>query len=350
MISAKKLRQNTKKLDILFVEDDETLRSSMGNIFTELFKSVDLAEDGKIGLQKYKERLQKGQESYDLVITDISMPHLNGIEMIKAIYKIKPQQSVVVVSAHNESEYLMELLHIGVNNFLIKPVQHNALISTLFKTTQVIINELLIQDHYTKIEQLNEELFSQSEALRKSNDALIEKNIALEKSMRIIEGMYHKDQLQCSMGLAPKSLKGMGSEPEMQSQDEPFPDTACCLDKIEEIISDIALQYRYKEIKNDLLKALSREINAYADSLPEKNTLHACKEAFKKLSVAVSVHPKYSSPDQLERVYSMLESFFFIYSKLHRVSANTNEEEFETLSRSIPDEINILVDVWQSKL
>jgi len=77
-------------LDVFFVEDNHELRLQMEGMFSELFKNVEIAEHGQIGLEKYKKRLAQKQSAYDLIITDINMPVMNGIEMIHAINEINP--------------------------------------------------------------------------------------------------------------------------------------------------------------------------------------------------------------------------------------------------------------------
>ncbi len=340
----KQLYELSKDLDILFVEDDDELRSQMSAMFGELFKQVDDAENGEAGLQKYNQRLAETHRAYDLVITDINMPVMNGIEMIRAIYEIDPLQPIIVVSAHNESEYLMELLHVGINSFLIKPVKHQELSTTLYKVIKSIINERLVEKHYQEIEALNAQLSLQSEALKKSNEEMREKNIALEKSMRIIEGMQHKEQLHRQIDIPLRLGKNNFSHEEST-------DTGVShLKKIERLINTIALKLPNKCIEDTTLKELSDAVRDYADSLPQEKTLQPLQSELKELGSTLSYHPKCNTKEELERIFNMLESFFFIYAKWEQEWKNIDAQKFELFSRSIEHEISTLIDVWNCKL
>ena len=111
------MKQWTKELNILYVEDDAMSREQLEDILKLFFRSVAIAFDGEDGLEKYQ------LQDYDIVITDINMPRLNGLNLIKKIKEINPLQSIIITSAHNNSEYLMQAIELGVDGFIIKPIQ-----------------------------------------------------------------------------------------------------------------------------------------------------------------------------------------------------------------------------------
>ena len=78
-INIVKLKKYASACSVLYVEDDEVIRTATASFLGRFFSDIVLAEDGEIGLEKYKER------EFDIVITDINMPNMNGIEMIEAI-------------------------------------------------------------------------------------------------------------------------------------------------------------------------------------------------------------------------------------------------------------------------
>ncbi len=342
------LHQYSKDLDVLFVEDDDELRNQMERMFGELFHDVDVADNGKTGLHQYKNRLQKAGRPYDLVITDINMPEMDGIEMIHAIHETDPLQPVIVVSAHNESDYLMELLNIGINSFLIKPVRHQELINTLYKAAKSIINERLVERHYREIEELNTRLSIQSEELARSNEELLEKNIALERSMRIIEGMQHKDRLhrQIDIVVPPSNVvQDNAVHPAV-----PVFDELSHLEKIENIIRDISQEYSYKRVEDASFKQLSDAVNEYAASLPKEQHYNNLTSALQKLGATLSCRPQCNSVKELERIFNMLESFFFIYTKWQKEWEHIDSNNFKIFSDSIEKEISVLIDVWNCKI
>jgi YesN/AraC family two-component response regulator len=349
MISTKELYKNTKDLEILLVEDDEQLRAQMGAMLGELFQTVDLAQDGKTGLSRYEQKIQTDSKAYDLVITDINMPVMNGIEMIHAIYTVSPLQPILVMSAHNESDYLLELLHTGVNGFMIKPLKHQSLINTLSQVTQAIVNERLVLSHYKKIERLNAKLSLQSEKLRQSNEELYDKNLALEKSMRIIEGMHHKNQLYRNIHIS-AATPGL---PAVQQEDIHIPhgkdDTPSLLEEIETRISNITREYETGKTDDLSFIKLSDAVRIYAHSLADKTVYTTLIGSLKELSLAISVHPKCTHTEENKRIFNMLESFFFIYSRWEKEWSKIDEESFKAFSHSISDEIALLIEVWQCK-
>jgi DNA-binding response OmpR family regulator len=132
------LEEYGSKISVLFVEDDMGIAKEMGLLLKEIFYKVDVAIDGKEALKTYIQYNQENRASYDLVITDIQMPNMNGIELIENIYKENPKQQVIVLSAHNETEYLMQLVNIGISHFILKPIEYDSFLEVIFKTSKFI--------------------------------------------------------------------------------------------------------------------------------------------------------------------------------------------------------------------
>jgi len=130
-----KLRKMGQYINILYVEDDEEISAQFETLFRKVFKNIDVVGDGLQGLQKYK----KG--TYDIIITDIEMPNMNGIEFIQEIRKIDEEQLIVVTSAYNDSKYLQELIESGVEKFILKPFDMSRLFTDIAKIVSIIYNE-----------------------------------------------------------------------------------------------------------------------------------------------------------------------------------------------------------------
>ena len=139
-----KILSLTKKLNVLFVEDDNDSREEISKILKKFFNKVIIAVDGEDGLEKFK------QEKIDLVITDINMPKLNGLDMIIKIKEIKSDINTIILSAYNETEYFINAILIGVNGFLLKPFVLDQFISTL----QRIYKNLELQNQKQELEYL----------------------------------------------------------------------------------------------------------------------------------------------------------------------------------------------------
>jgi len=123
-------------LTVLYVEDDKAIREQMTETLQDFFQEVIVAEDGQMGLEKFSSYKEKFHSYPDLVITDIRMPRFNGIEMSKKILSLHPEQIIIIHSAHNESELLLELINMGINYFLLKPLRPQQLYHTLHKASK----------------------------------------------------------------------------------------------------------------------------------------------------------------------------------------------------------------------
>jgi CheY-like chemotaxis protein len=98
----------------------------------KFFKRVISAADGESGLKKYL------QERPDIIITDIEMPDMSGLDMIKKIKQINKEVPVLVMSAYDEKEYLLDSIRYGVVNYLKKPAQTSELSQALLVTIKSV--------------------------------------------------------------------------------------------------------------------------------------------------------------------------------------------------------------------
>ncbi|MDX2471835.1 MAG: response regulator [SAR324 cluster bacterium] len=148
-LSAKDLLEWTRGLNILYVEDDQALRASTHALLANFFDPIDIAEDGAIGLKMTREK------DYDLIITDIRMPNMDGIEMSREIKAQNFETPILVISAHDEASYLMELINIGVDSFLSKPLDLKHLLPALNKLCHGIQLKKQEKEYQEKLAQLN---------------------------------------------------------------------------------------------------------------------------------------------------------------------------------------------------
>ena len=141
-----------KDLKVLYVEDDKSLREELSLLLSDLFAAVGLAENGKDGLSKVEEG------DFDIVITDIRMPVLDGIGMIEELKKSHPSLPVIVISAHNESEYLLKLINLGIENFVTKPLRSEQVFAVLHRVIEQINKEKELRRYKQELEVANKKL------------------------------------------------------------------------------------------------------------------------------------------------------------------------------------------------
>jgi len=128
----------TKNISVLFIEDNKIVRKEILSLLDELFFRVDYSIDGLNGIEKYSDYYTKNNSYYDLVITDIKIPKLDGIELTKMVFDKNKEQKLIVLSAHSDSKYLMELVNIGISQFIKKPIEINNFLNVVFKICEDI--------------------------------------------------------------------------------------------------------------------------------------------------------------------------------------------------------------------
>ena len=132
MVDDKRLYARTKDLSLLLVEDYEPLRNDMAEVLEDLFNTVVVASNGVEALGVYDEYRKEHQKPFDIVISDIGMPLMNGVDLCENLRKRDESQQIIILSAHTDSEYLLRLINLGIAQFIKKPIQHERLLDTLF--------------------------------------------------------------------------------------------------------------------------------------------------------------------------------------------------------------------------
>ncbi|MEA2050177.1 MAG: response regulator [Campylobacterota bacterium] len=116
------MKLNTKELktiSILYVEDDEVIMKQSLALFEKIFKKVYSATNGLDGIKIFEEN----QDSIDIVVTDINMPKLNGLDMVKKINEIVPSLPVILTTAYTDSKHLLNAIDLNVDKYISKPIQ-----------------------------------------------------------------------------------------------------------------------------------------------------------------------------------------------------------------------------------
>lgn len=133
MDNIKSLIKYSKKIRLLYVEDNQKARESTQIILEEFFDNITLAVDGEDGLKQFK------NNKIDLIITDINMPKMNGLDMVEEIRKINNNIPVIIFSAYNESKYFIDSIKVGIDGYLLKPIEISQFTGLLNKVVQKII-------------------------------------------------------------------------------------------------------------------------------------------------------------------------------------------------------------------
>ncbi|MEA1983264.1 MAG: response regulator, partial [Campylobacterota bacterium] len=131
------LKHSTKSLKVLFVEDSLTARKTTLKMLHEFFDEVDVAEDGKSAIEKYRSLYEETDRYYDIVFSDFEMPNMDGKELSKLIMDFNPHQEIVIMSGSDDFRVIVDLINVGVKKFISKPVKMEELSETV---SQVLVN------------------------------------------------------------------------------------------------------------------------------------------------------------------------------------------------------------------
>jgi diguanylate cyclase (GGDEF)-like protein len=157
-----------KTITILYVEDEVSLQNDIYQNILPFVKDIIMANDGENGLEVYKQN----KENIDIVLTDILMPKMNGIEMVDEIRKLDAHIPVIYSTAFSDNDYLKKTIEQSISGYIVKPIDIELLLNAIEKASVRVENERLklsleelnhkLQD---KIESQNKELVAQNEKL-----------------------------------------------------------------------------------------------------------------------------------------------------------------------------------------
>lgn len=127
-----------KALSVLYVEDDEGIQQQLSQFLQRRVGKLYVASNGREGLDIYL------SERPDIVVTDVSMPIMGGMEMAEAIKNENFDTPVILTTAYNEPDFFIKSIDIGIDKYVVKPVNPNALVVALLKSAEVLIKHRLI--------------------------------------------------------------------------------------------------------------------------------------------------------------------------------------------------------------
>lgn len=145
---------------ILIIEDEAAIRRVLVKILSEENTTyvVEEAEDGAAGYEKIK------NNDYDLVLCDIKMPKMDGVELLEAVKKIKPEIPMVMISGHGDMETAINTMRLGAFDYISKPPDLNRLLNTVrnaLDKKQLVVENKILKKKVSK----NYEMIGESEAI-----------------------------------------------------------------------------------------------------------------------------------------------------------------------------------------
>jgi len=120
------------EFSLLYVEDDNLTQKIVASVFTKYFKKIYIASNGIEGLALYKHKLP------DIVLADISMPHMDGLEMCQKIKELNPNQHIILFTGYDEIKYFSKAIDLKIDKYIMKPLNSKEVL----KVFEEIITEL----------------------------------------------------------------------------------------------------------------------------------------------------------------------------------------------------------------
>lgn len=137
------------ELSILLVEDEEISRIFLVKLLSGLSNKVLTASNGEEGLEMYI------KHKPDIIVSDVSMPYMNGIEMSRIIKSKDPNALIILTTAFNDTQLLVDAIEIGISNYLIKPVKKAHFIKALTKAIETKTREREFEEQNFHIKKLS---------------------------------------------------------------------------------------------------------------------------------------------------------------------------------------------------
>ena len=157
----------TKNLNILYIEDNDDVQQQTLKMLSSFFKDITLAENGKVALEIFAEK------SFDLIITDIKMPLVDGVTFIEIVRKENKKVPILVLSAHDDKNYFLKTINAGIDGYILKPYTLEQIIKTFsdlvekYDFKNKVQNRIKLKHGFTW-DKDNSQLIKDSEVIRLS--------------------------------------------------------------------------------------------------------------------------------------------------------------------------------------
>jgi signal transduction histidine kinase/DNA-binding response OmpR family regulator len=169
-------------ISILYVEDQDDVRLFLSKILSRHYSKLFLAENGKQGLELFKEHRP------DIVISDIKMPVMDGLSMSSRIKEIDPKAKIILTTAHSDMEYFIQSIEIGISQYILKPIDREKLYTAINSCKDQVLMEREIEMQHIYLQKNNEMLTRHERELREN----LQKTIALKESITRSEENFRK--------------------------------------------------------------------------------------------------------------------------------------------------------------
>jgi len=341
----KLVHEYTKDLTILYVEDNESLRASTQNVFNNFFKNVDVAIDGDDGLEMYLSYHKEQGQYYDLVITDINMPVMDGVEMSKEILSHNSTQSVIFITAHNEASYLLEAIKMGASGFLIKPLKIDEFANMLYKVCQAISDRKMVQQHYAQLEEMAIQMQEQNEELQKKNEEL-------EKSLRVLDTMVYKEQhtkveqtTKSATSSTENDIERLQEQISFLVKDD-LPELQELYMEVDTLLIGIISSRGDSEIVLENLPKIAEHFSRFSAILHYYSFYHELSKAMNEFAEFIKTAPLPEEEEKKVNIFLFFESFIYVLGKWQNDLRSCSADKLNYLDASLISDMSMIASLW----
>jgi len=195
-----------KTLSVLYIEDEEMIRKNAVEYLGRYCRKVYEAEDGMMGLSLYK------QHKPDLIITDIKMPKLNGLDFVSKLREEDKATPVIITTAHSNTEYLLKAVELQLVKYLIKPITSDKLQEALSMACETLTNNdkhVVYLDKRTQYDTLNQTLFVDDQHIKLTYNELLFFDFLVKNAQRAITYKEIEDIIWAYEGMSMDALRSL---------------------------------------------------------------------------------------------------------------------------------------------
>ena len=198
-----------KSLKILYIDDENSIRENAVEYLEFYCNNVYEADNGISGFEAY-ERFQP-----DIIISDIKMPKLNGIQMVKKVRQKDEKTKIILATAFLETSYLLDAIELGLIKYLLKPITADKLLPVLKSCIEDIIEDksiFYLNEEFT-FDTLNKTLFLKEEQIILTKKELLFLELLIKNSKRAVKYcefnnyVWHGDMTEDSMRSIVKDIR-----------------------------------------------------------------------------------------------------------------------------------------------
>ena len=305
----------TKNLKILYAEDDLELQEQTKEFFEVLFSSVTVVNDGALALEAYK------KESFDIVISDIKMPNMDGIGLTTKIREINHDQCIIIVSAYNDNDYLLKFINLNIRQFIQKPIDVDNMLETLYHTSKAIVNEKMVEEYRESLEETNKELTL--------------KNKELESLVRILDSKLRQS-----------GKNGTGQSVSIDTKEATI--STENLDELKELEVDIGgaaiLINLSKNLTATNIHVLGSLFLSYSEILAKYKPYSELSHKINELGIALNNAPQ-NFIKRVTDIATLLESFIYVLRMWRAKVVHTELSKAFELHSSMINDISTIIAI-----